>query len=438
MSSKKDIVIVIPSNIVANTFIYSGAMKTLEKKFNVTYLCAPIVKDLVFPSFELVGLSSLKNRILRELDIHLWYFALFVYWARQGIPDANTFKSLKLPRSHRTIYRLFARTHLAWLILWLDRNLFFRRDYNIDNYLSKIRPSLLIAPATALDSYSHMVLRSARHMKIPTLMIASHWDFFSKKGLLRLKSDQVYVWGEDMKIMAQSDKTVCKDSIRIVGAPHFDKYIGKQNFNRGLARSQFGLRLESKVLLFAGASLPYDELTIIKILNNMIESHSNDIYIIYRPHPKAWKRQQKEHVDITTLKKVVFDAVGHEGYATEKHYQNLMAAIDGIISPFSTMVLEAALCGKPAFCLGFADGINDWNFSEVNSSEHIKLLKGRHWLTVCINKEQLESHFESFLVNLNAGPFSQEVRKEVKQTVYYDDEPYADRLYRCIKQDFLI
>jgi hypothetical protein len=114
----------------------------------------------------------------------------------------------------------------------------------------------------------------------------------------------------------------------------------------------------------------------------------------------------------------------------------LIAATDGIVSPFSTMTLEAALCGKPSLCTGFSDGVNSWDFSVAGNSEHIRILEGRRWLRICNDRSKLASEFREFLAGLTDHGLADRIRSEVRSTVFYNDRSYAKRLAEHVQADF--
>ncbi len=437
MTHKPTILIVIPSDNIVATLIESGALSTLNSEFVVRYAISPDVKKIIPGEVEVIKLHKFDSWLGRKLDFHFWNFALFAYLRRKNISASSSFKAMQQRAIYKFFYQVYAHPFLAWIIQLLDTKLFFRADQNVLRLLEKINPSLVIAPGSALDSYSHLFFRSAQKRCIPTLMLVSHWDFFSKKGLFRIAPDKIYVWGEDMKRMALADKTIKPTRIKILGAPQFQKYTVDTSERRGEARTKYGLNNTQKVILFAGTSTPYDELSVLKRLNMVLtEKKYSGTKIIYRPHPRAWKRNYAEEVNLDALANIVLDMTEDISSSSNEHFQNLMAAIDGIVSPFSTMILEAALCGKPALCVSFADEVNQWDFSEANNTEHIKMLKGRSWLDVCRKSADLETSFERFLEKLNDTSLTSDVLEDIKMTVYSDSLSYPDRLHAHIKADF--
>jgi hypothetical protein len=114
-----------------------------------------------------------------------------------------------------------------------------------------------------------------------------------------------------------------------------------------------------------------------------------NVNLIYKPHPRAWNRKSK-----------VTYPYKHTKFFDGTDYDQLLLLADGLITPFSSMILEFALIGKPSLAIFINDNINDWKFSEMNNEEHIKMLIEHNWLNVCKENDKLEGLFEKFLENL--------------------------------------
>lgn len=431
------IVVVMPSQVTADTLMGSGALEIVQQVFSVDFLCAGEFRGIpTGDRTRILQPAALRSRWRVFLDIHFWYHELFVYLRQAGIGYHQSFKVAYLKRYQRWLHRLLALRPFHSFVNWLDRKVIFRVDSAFVDYLREVRPALVIYPGSAMDSYSHYVVRSAQSLGIPTLMIVSHWDYFSKKGMLRTAPRRIYLWGEDMRELVMRRDSVAADALRVLGAPHFQKYLSSE-ISRERARHALGLPPAGRILLFAGTSTPYDEVAVLARLSNfLIQSRLNDIRIIYRPHPRAWKRIVREATDPRHLPGVLVDEPDAPRTVSGDHVTALMHAIDAIVSPFSTMILEAALCGRPAFCVGFADGVNSWDFAEALNNEHIAILRGRSWLSICKDSDRLEGQFAEFLASLDRPGVGEAIRDEVQRTVFHDDRTYADRLKDAIIEDF--
>jgi hypothetical protein len=432
MLVRPTIVVVIPSDVVAATLIDSGALDRLAQHYALVYLASPeVTRALPAPSHVLAP-RTLGSRLGRSLDFHFWQLSLFAYYRRHGLADSASVKAATLPARHRRVYRALAHPLPNRLLGMLDRRVFFRTDSAIAAFLREQRPRLVIAPASAMDTYSHLAVRTASALGLPSAMLVSHWDYFSKKGLLRVHPTRIYVWGEDMRRLAIERNGIEAKLLAILGAPHFDKYLQPLAQRAQAARRRLGLEPDARVVLFPGASVPFDEATVLRVLDE-VAGRFGDVRILYRPHPRAWARRSASNIDIRSLERVRID---DPSQTSDEHYLDLMAVSDALVSPFSTMTLEAALCGKPSLCTGFSDEVNSWDFAEARNSDHIRILQGRHWLRICDQASRLGAEFADLLARLRDPALAERIREEARSTVFYNERSYAERLLERVQQDF--
>jgi hypothetical protein len=432
------IVVVVPHDVAVTTLLATGALAELERRYELAYLASPSVAlPLPAPSTPLAP-RSLESRLGRALDFHFWNLSLFSYYRRQGLSASTSLKGATLPPGHRRAYHALSHPLPSRLLSLLDRRVFFARDAAFARFLRQQKPRLVIAPASAMDTYSHLAVRSAASLGIPSVMLVSHWDYFSKKGLLRVAPDRIYVWGEDMRRSAIERNGVDPQRLAIVGAPQFEKYLQLSSERRHAARGRFGIAPGARLLLFPGTSAPFDERVVLRILDHVIAADAalSDVRLLYRPHPRAWARRSAESIDPESLPRVTLDDPARPGGTSDGHYLDLMAAVDAVVSPFSTMTLEAALCGKPSLCTGFSDGVNSWDFTEASNSEHIRMLEGRRWLTICADRSRLAAMFRDFIAGLGEPGLAQRIRGEARSTVFYNHRSYAERLLEHVQADF--
>jgi hypothetical protein len=434
---KKRVTIIIPSDIIISTLVESGAIKSLQEQFDVTYLESPGNSKQFKGVRSTVQLTSKFRLLNKYLGHHFWYISLYSYLRLRRMPFNQSFKVMQQRLIWRKIYWIASSPTFAWLVKWLDEEVIFPKDKAIEQYLQHTQPQLVIFPGSAMDTYSHIVARTAKNNNIPTAMIITHWDFFSKKSTLRFSPNKIYVWGEDMRQMALVDSTLDADLVKVIGSPNLDRYRLGAAYDQQLARSSFGISSSSKVILFAGTSVPYDEVAVLQRLNYALEkAGNNDVTIIYRPHPRGWKRESAATMDPCDMQFVIIDQPEYRTSASPEHYLKLLSAIDGIVSPFSTMILEGALCGKPSLCISFSDEINEFDFSITNTTDHLQNVKNNSWSTVCDKSENLEDLFNAFLGTLGHVNENDDIKLGVKNIVYYDEDSYANRLLRRVVEDF--
>ncbi|CAM8356872.1 CDP-glycerol glycerophosphotransferase [Candidatus Methylopumilus planktonicus] len=416
---KSKVVVIIPSRIVKNTFLDSGSMDKLSAESDLIFFRSPDVD--FFKNSKSIDLNLANNKTVSRFDIFFWYFYLFVHLRRVGVQPEKSFKAAQLNIFVFSLFRVISNPIFSWIIKIIDY--FWSRNKIAHFALQRQSPDLVIAPASAMDTYSYYFIREAKALNIPCAMIVSHWDYFSKKGL-RIIPDRLYVWGNDMYRTVLKTHIIPKKKVCIIGAPHFDRYISSPYFNSPIIS-----KVDHKfTILFAGTSVPFDEESVLFKLDEYIETNKLNVSLIYKPHPRAWNRKSK-----------VTHPYKHTKFFDGTDYDQLLLLADGLITPFSSMILEFALIGKPSLAIFINDNLNDWKFSEMKSEEHIKMLIEHNWLNVCKENDKLEGLFERFLEKLADLNYTRHIKLKVKNTVFYSKaNSFSERLYEDLSVNFKI
>lgn len=179
------------------------------------------------------------------------------------------------------------------------------------------RPDLVLLPTMIhMDAWDNDLVKAAHRAAIPVLAAPASWDTLSSKGGFLVRPDGLLVWGEASKRHAQDYHGFFPDRITVTGPPQFDFYHEP--------RKQ---PVEHHVLM-AGTSIHYlsNEQDIVKRLRDRIDN------VLYRPHPRrggdwSWSAMETLRLQLDTAVCVV--------------------------TAFSTVIIEAALMGKPSLLIGF-------------------------------------------------------------------------------------
>jgi hypothetical protein len=416
---KSKVVVIIPSSVVKSAFVDSGSMDKLSAESDLIFFRSPDVDFL--NNSKSIDLNLANNKTASRFDIFFWYFYLFVHFRKMGLQPEKSFKAAQLNNFVFSLFRVISNPTFSWIFKIFD--FFWSRNKIARSVLQRESPDLVIAPASAMDTYSYYFIREAKALNIPCAMIVSHWDYFSKKGL-RIIPDRLYVWGSDMYRTVLKTRTIHKKKVCILGAPHFDRYISSPYFNSPIIS-----KVDHKfTILFAGTSVPFDEENELFKLDAYIEKNKLNVSLIYKPHPRAWNRKSK-----------VTQPYKHTKFFDGTDYDQLLLQADGLITPFSSMILEFALIGKPSLAIFLNDNLNEWKFGEMNNEEHIKMLIEHNWLNVCKENDKLEGLFEKFLEKLADSANARRIKLKVKNTVFYSKaNSFSERLYEDLSVNFKI
>lgn len=440
---KKKVLVVLPSDRIVQVLYSSGALDQIYIKYDVTTLSPGEVGELDGIKHCKLDTKLSGSKILNWIDTQLWYHYLYEYMQKHNISEKESFKASQLSMRSQLMHKMLSRKWISKTIGKFSENILLGEDKGIKKYLQELEPDLVLAPGAAIDTYSHMILKSAKNLGIKTAIIVAHWDYFSKKGMLRINPDKVFVWGEEMRQAAIERNELIPDTVSILGSPQMDKYAGYgRETGKNNSREKLGFPEDKILLLFAGTSAPFDELYLLERLDGYLTEFDKNkkILIVYRPHPGAWDRATKKSVKIKDLKNVILDPQRKsvevdsarwgslQHYSDNSHYLDLMNAIDGLVTPFSTMIVESALCGKPSLCIAYPDGVNKWDFSEALNTEHIKPLLAKDWLTCCTDESKIKEVFKQYLEQVSLKQDSELIRESIKETIHYDKRTYSQRL----------
>lgn len=269
--------------------------------------------------------------------------------------------------------------------------------------LGRLRPDVLFAPTLVHDGSEVELVKAAHHLGIPTVGFAASWDTLTSKGAFAVPPDWLLVWGEENRRQAVEHHGFSPSRVLATGAPHFDVYgDGSAAEPRAAFLARRGVDPHKRVLLFAGTTVTYweDEPRLLRALSTAIaQGELKDWLIWYRPHPR---RPLREVADVAGLPHVVLDdqmarhkAEGASAYSARRedlrHYRSLMESVEAVVTAFSTMIVEAALLGKPSLVVGFGTDVADsGRLIQHARYEHSINLLATPGVTLCGDLDQLE------------------------------------------------
>ena len=265
-----------------------------------------------------------------------------------------------------------------------------------------VAPDVVFAPTLIHDGAEIELVKAARRLGVPSVGFASSWDTLTSKGAFAVPPDYLLVWGAENRQHAVAYHGFDAARVIVTGAPHLDVYAdGFEAEPRAEFLARRGIPPDRRVLLFAGTTVTYweDEPRLLRALSTAIdEGRLKDCVVWYRPHPR---RPLRELPDVAALPHVVMDdqmhrqkAEGVSSYSMRpedlRHYRSLMDAVDGVVTAFSTMIVEAALRGKPSLVIGFGvDQANAGRLIQHAEYEHSFHLLSTPGVVLCRDLDAL-------------------------------------------------
>ena len=281
-------------------------------------------------------------------------------WQRPGVQFAPLFPcDTTQSRSRafwirRRLIRLRNRTLLRAWLMWEERRLYPPRSAYV-GWLRRTRPALLLVTHAHLLREAELI--SAAHaLGIPTLGVVRSWDNVHKG--IRSRPQRLAVWNEINRQEVIELEGYRPHEAAIIGSPQFDPYFAPDTrWSRATLAAHFNLDPGRPIILFGtlGYFLPgYDETCWMDALLKLIDDGAihGSPQIICRLHP--WSRLEHFqryacHPDVV-LSYVERYWPALTWYLTRDDVvlmANMLAHADVVITPGSTVTLEAAIFNRP-------------------------------------------------------------------------------------------
>lgn len=389
-----------------------------------------------------VAVLSFKS-VRQSWRIALMYVSMWAYRRR-----SKTFSlkfNVDIGPKQKVLYRFLALPGIRHLFFWLTE-MILGTDHDIDRLLETLKLDVIVIPSQGNDSLAVDYIKSARKKGIPTFMIVSGWDNLSSKGKILIPPDLIGVWSAQNKTHAIEIHGIAQERIRILGVPHFEKYFSTDHFNEKEFRVQAGLPLNKDVILLAGCSREVNEIELLDILEDAIDKGLlPDMHVLYRPHP--WRNTPQDEVSFfdRNYRHATLDPQLAETYRQVKekrisphpentlpeldYYPKLLKTVKAVISPLSTILIEAALNHRPALAIAFSSGNYVFPLEAIYQCTHFRYLDHCKGLLVCHKKENFLDDCRRLVELSKSEKTRQLLEEDMKDIVFKDHRSYHQRLF---------
>ena len=371
----------------ARDFVDSGVLADLARDFQLAFITTPRLTIDLSPYGLVVGhhrMGWLRCRIYL-LTAGLWHMAVkrrFEINRRNTLRHAtygvgSLIEQLIAGLSLIGLSRPIAGLLRGWLRMTAPR------------LLPENMPIAAVLVYTSVRSYfADDIVRDARRRHLPLLALTNNWDNLNTKSFLEIPP-YLGVWGEQGFLIARLMHGIPPHRIFVIGSPRFEIYRRGQP-TRNDARARLNLPLDRRIILFCGAGVAFEEVSLLEELDHAITNGwlPQDLLVMYKPHPLRTARAAEKPFDPCAYKNVVPAPDTNRKLTELDMYPDLMAAADALVSPFSSMVMEGARHGLPALCLGYNDpghADHDWDRAAFNL--HIYAIRHGDWAVVCESRK---------------------------------------------------
>ncbi|MBI2062832.1 MAG: hypothetical protein HYT61_01160 [Candidatus Yanofskybacteria bacterium] len=274
------------------------------------------------------------------------------------------------------------------------------RDRNLEAIIAGINPQIILLPSAGYEGLTFEIIGIAKKKKIPTCLLVDNWDNLTSKTVLTRRPDYLVVWGKQAVEAAVRIHNIERNRVFPLGTPRFIEYLNSGGHDLS---SPYNF----KYILFAGIAAPFDELSTLHKLEKIIDRKGIDIKIVYRPHP--WRKHRKcadtffgydfKHIIIDEQAKLYYkrdemDEFNDVFMPDLKYYPKLLANMEFMICPLSTMMIEGLLFGKKVFVPVYDDGVHFTNPKNLLARhEHFKGINKFKNIYLVDKHEDLEKLF---------------------------------------------
>lgn len=313
------------------------------------------------------------------------------------------------------------------------------------------KPDFFLLPSAIYDNLTDDVLQIGEALAIPTLMLVAGWDNLSSKGLLHHFPTMMGVWGEQSMLHASDVQGFDPAHIRLAGAPHYENFRTTDAVDKRALRCSLGIPDEEQLVLFAGTFRLFDETQLLIDIETAIEAGElPPMHILYRPHPYRTTRRHEDSFFDYQWRHITMDSQMVQAYEITRqndqpplpanfmeriNYQvQLYQAVDAVICPMSTVLLESMLFGLPIMAVAFGDGKHSWSADKVSRMMHFSELYEIPQVIVCRRRETFFAGVEKLLSHIGDEQVEQALLQGTQALVYRDGRPYAERVEALVDE----
>jgi hypothetical protein len=274
--------------------------------------------------------------------------------------------------------------------------------------IKKINPDIVLIPNGGLSANAHEALSLSKKLNFKSMLLIDNWDNLCSKSRFPIEPDYLGVWGDQARSHALKLHKIESHRVFLAGTPRFDGYqIYK--YNKNLTEQKYKNVLNFPYILFAGCWPTFDEIGVIEKLDSLIEKYKNilpkNCKILYRPHPWGENYDKLDQLNAMNLNNLEIDPqmakksrpddwTKRTDFQPElDYYPLLLDKCEFVISPMSTILIEASMMNKKVLALAHDDGKSFLNpsFMYKNSDyfDRLSELKSLRILHDIINLDEL-------------------------------------------------
>ncbi len=409
---KKKILVFIDHDVMLRHFIANGTFRELESNNNVLYVFNEDKSRFDFKNNEIIKENIKKDQLrftrIPRKRIGKWFLLYIINVFRQqrmALKNKGSKKHYQAILEHETrqigkrnvfLAKIAGFPLIFQFITFLFKNkLGIHRD--VVEIFDKEKPDIVIHPSFLNGYFINELFGITKKNNVPFIILVNSWDNCCSKAFCTGSPDKLIVWGEQARRHARQYLGTSDQKIESFGAAQFEVYKKAPQENRYELSKLFQVDSNKKIILYAGVGASENETKYLSILDKAISnSFLPNCHILYRPHPWRgklvnqekdffsinWKNITMDPTMVDYYRSVIRNSDGKMFLADYSISNKLLTLVDAVISPLSTMLIEALIKGKPALAFFPETGQNEvLRLDHIHFSEFIEIKEANSCFT---------------------------------------------------------
>ena len=458
MRIKKKILFPINSDLYIRNYLKTGVLSELEKKFDFFFIANINIKNIdeLNKLKNFIGFFKYKKkeevRHQRILNTLMWRYrkisTSFFYrlkWFSQILikkeKKIDTLRYSFLNFLKVMKFRIYIQFFGSYFIFPLFKKFYMTKtkpNSTLNNFVKKISPDIILVPSQAQCSMDNDLIKICNQLNIKSIFLIDNWDNLSDKSLMWNKPDLIGVWGEQSRQHAIKIQKFQEEKVFNIGTPRFENYFKERN---NYQKSFF----DFDYILFLGTALEFDEIKILKIIDNFIIKNKSKIpktKIIYRPHP--W-RMGNDKIELNEFKNIIIDPQVEKNYFETQtvntkfqpeisYYTSLLKNSKFVVGGLTSMIIESTIFYKNYIVSAFPESQFNNQYNSYKYMLHFKELNSLSNIMLTTNVEELESSLSKLFHEGNIECQKKTIDDQRRFFLFDDDRDYSTRLLDLVNK----
>lgn len=357
------ILIFIDHDITLRHFVITGVLRALEDEHDVVWVFPDRHRRVTHdPSSLPIG----RHRTVSVSEARLHGY--------RRLYHASVLRMLRGTRDQRAMFAFWREVlglrafSASWMMSWPGSYQLYRRRMlarigepeAVTALVDEEKPDVILHPTVLEGLFVSDLVHVGRAREIPTVFLMNSWDNPAVKAMTVGAPSRLVVWGEHSRRLAHERLGMPLSDILTFGAAQFEVYRRPPREAPAAYRARLGIPVGQPLLLYAGSSKGLDETAHLRALDAAVASgHVPRCTVLYRPHPWRARVDTEEDFYARRWRHVMMAPDMADYYRRHRAGETAiyladydethvtLSAVDAVVSPLSTILLEAGLHGKP-------------------------------------------------------------------------------------------